>query len=144
MLMSFLGRPWLRDLGSTLTLFTFLWPWLGRFTQGVSLLGDFKTASNVHGNKSKVVQKTWKMSPLLSEFRFVEKIALPLLFHDRRIKVHKSLNQSINEWRCNVVAHKMLQEFEALKKLFTEVIRKLQILKHFSSIIFWAMFKFFY
>ena len=46
--------------------------------------------------RRKLKRKTWKQRQLLSESGFVLRIAPPSLSRDRRIKMKKSINQSIN------------------------------------------------
>ena len=75
--------------GSTLTQVSLLRPWIRCFTMIISAWWN-PASSKLKKSEAKLSRKTRKQRQLLSESRFVQSIAPPLLSRDRSIKMKQS------------------------------------------------------
>ena len=80
--------------GSTPNLVSLLCPWIKCFTMIISARWNL-ASSKLKTSEENSTGKTWKQRQLLSESGFVLRIAPPPLSRDRRIKMKKSINQTV-------------------------------------------------
>ena len=90
--------------GSTPTQACLLRPWTRCFTTIISAWWNL-TSSKVKKSEAKFKRKTRKYRQLLSESRFVLRIAPPSLSRDRRIKMKKKSHQRKQMSRKSIFAY---------------------------------------